>query len=133
MRRLCVLEMVCFHQSIHQSCLWSTFSTLAHLLCCLYICLLALWMSAYLSISLCICLLPHLLVCVAAFQPVCLGLLRTGDKLASQQPEAICHTPSLSALLCFCQLSAEGLSHSSLSHGVHTITSSSSKIKPKHR
>lgn len=34
---------------------------------------------------------PHLLVCSAAFQPVCLWLLRAGDKRASWQPEAICH------------------------------------------
>lgn len=66
----------------------------------LYICLSAPWTSAYRGISLCVLLPPHLLVCTAAFQPSCLGLLLAGDKLASRQPEAICHPSSFcSALL----------------------------------
>lgn len=71
---------------------------------CLYICLSAPWMSAYRSISLRICLPPHLLVCTAAFQPSCLGPLLAGDKLASWQPEAICHPCSL-----FCSASVSCL------------------------
>lgn len=55
------------------------------------------------------------------FKPMCLRLLLTGDKLASWQPEAICQPPALSALLCLCQSSAAGLSHSGSSHGVHTL------------
>lgn len=57
---------------------------------CLYICLLAgrLPINALVRLSVC---RPHLLVCSAAFQPVCLGLLLAGDKQASWQPEAICH------------------------------------------
>lgn len=57
---------------------------------CLYICLLSgrLPIDALVRLSVCH---PHLLVCSAAFQPVCLGLLLAGDKQASWQPEAICH------------------------------------------
>lgn len=57
---------------------------------CLYICLLSgcLPIGALVRLSVC---RPHLLVCSAAFQPVCLGLLLAGDKQASWQPEAICH------------------------------------------
>lgn len=80
-----VLGAVCFYQLQPLSAYRAVCSL------CLYICLLSgcLPIDALVRLSVC---RPHLLVCSAAFQPVCLGLLLAGDKRASWQPEAICHS-----------------------------------------
>lgn len=90
---------------------------------CLYICLLAgcLPIAALFHLSVC---RPHLLVCSAAFQPLCLGLLLTGDKRACWRPSV---TPALSVLLCSSQLSAAGLSQSGVSHEAHSNPPPSNK------
>lgn len=88
--------------SIHQLWPLNAYRTVCRLR--LYICLLPgrLPIDALVRLSVC---RPHLLVCSAAFQPVCLGLLLAGDKRGCWQPEAICHSdPFCSASVRRCLL-----------------------------